>query len=330
MVLSFISSPILKFHVYFLQGVLKIRERWLLEALVVKDRAIMKFTKMQGAGNDFILVETHDMQRDWSQVAAAMCDRHYGIGADGLLLLLPSDVADFRMRIFNSDGSEAEACGNGLRCLVKYSVDRGLADSGAQEILVETVAGVREARISKVVGEVTKVQTAMGKPEFEEKDIPVAIEEGEGNVVDIKSMMTYSITIDGRELQLSLVSMGNPHAVYFCQHPVSDFPLSQLGPKVAQHKIFPKGANFEVARVVNRQQIEARVWERGVGETLACGSGACAIIVAAQLHGYIDNNADIKLPGGILEVEWDGSGEVFLSGPAETVFSGEWPDGSLD
>jgi len=284
----------------------------------------MKFTKMQGAGNDFIVVKPGDMQHDWSKAAVAMCDRHYGIGADGLLLLLPSDVADFQMRTFNADGSEAEACGNGLRCLVKYFVDRELANSRAQEISVETKAGVREARIYKVAGKVTKVQTGMGEPKFGEKDIPVVIGQGERSIVDIKSMITYSLTIDGRELCLSLVSMGNPHAVYFCQEPVADFPLSRLGPKVEQHKIFPTGVNFEVARVLNREQIEARVWERGVGETLACGSGACAITVAAQLYDYIDNKVDIKLPGGILEVEWEGAGEAFLSGTAETVFTGEW------
>ncbi|MFC2022176.1 diaminopimelate epimerase [Chloroflexota bacterium] len=286
----------------------------------------MKFTKMQGAGNDFVLVETNEMQCDWSQVAIAVCDRHYGIGADGLLLLLPSDIADFQMRTFNVDGSESDACGNGLRCLVKYFVDRRLTNSGAQEVSVETVAGVRRAEICQVAGKVTKIQTGMGAPKFGGKDIPVVIGEDEGKVIDITSMITYSITIDGMELQLSLVSMGNPHAVYFCQRPVSGFPLSQLGPKVEQHKIFPKGVNFEVARVLDQQQIEARVWERGVGETLACGSGACAITVAGRLHGYSDDKVDIKLPGGILEVEWDGVGEVFLSGPAETVFTGEWPD----
>ncbi len=289
----------------------------------------MKFTKMQGAGNDFILVETNDMQRDWAQLAVDMCDRHYGIGADGLLLLLPSDVADFQMRIFNTDGSEAEACGNGLRCLVKYLVDKGLANPGAQEISIETATGIRRVKIYKTEGKVTKVKPGMGKPEFSGKDIPVVLEQGGGDIIDIKSMLKYSINVDGRELRLNLVSVGNPHAVYFSQESVSNFPLSQLGPKVEKNKIFPNGVNFEVARVLDRQQIEARVWERGVGETLACGSGACAITVAAQLHGHIDNKVEIKLPGGILEVEWDGVGEVFLSGPAETVFTGEWPNGSL-
>ncbi|MFC1986879.1 diaminopimelate epimerase, partial [Chloroflexota bacterium] len=152
------------------------------------------------------------------------------------------------------------------------------------------------------------------------------IAHGRETTVDIKSIMAYTIAVNGRELHLDLVSIGNQHAVCFYQDPVCDFPLSQLGPKVEKHDVFPAGVNFEVARVVNRKQIEARVWEKGVGETLACGSGACAITVAAQLRGYIDNQVDIKLPGGILQVEWDGIGEVLLSGPAETVFTGEWPD----
>ena len=286
----------------------------------------MNFTKLQAAGNDFILVETSDIQRNWSPVAMAVCDRHSGVGADGLLLLLPSDNADFGMRIFNPDGSEAEACGNGLICLVKYVASRGLADSKAQEILVETIAGIRKAKINRVKGKLAKIQVSMGTPKLGAKDIPVVTEEGDRGLVDIKSMLSYSITIDDRELLLNFVSIGNPHAVYFCQHPVSDFPLSQIGPKVEHLSMFPNRINFEVANVVNRGRIEARVWERGVGETLACGSGACAVAVAAQLRGYIDNKVDVKLPGGILEVEWDRAGEIFLSTPAEIVFTGDWPD----
>ncbi|MFC1991441.1 diaminopimelate epimerase [Chloroflexota bacterium] len=288
----------------------------------------MRFIKMQGAGNDFVLLETGDTRQDWPQLAVTMCDRHFGIGADGLLLLMPSDMADCKMRVFDSDGTEAEACGNGLRCLVKYFADEKLAGSGTREISVETIAGIRRARIYEVAGKATKVQTGMGEPEFEDKNIPVIIGQNEPNRVDIKSMITCSITVDGKELDISLVSMGNPHAVYFWQQPVSDFPLSQLGPKVEHLAMFPNRVNFEVVRVLDRQHIEARVWERGVGETLACGSGACAINVAARLHGYIDDKVAVKLPGGTLEVEWDGVGEVFLSGPAETVFDGKWPDES--
>jgi len=303
----------------------------------------MNFTKMHGAGNDFILVETSDVNRNWSQMVLAMCDRHFGIGADGLLLLLPSDVADFRMREFNPDGSEAKACGNGLRCLAKYvidkgllsrkfegskvnkeSLDKGLANIESQEILIETIAGIRRVKPYQAGGRLATIQVGMGKPGLGAKDIPVVIEPDDRGLVDIKPLLTYSITIQGRELLLNFVSMGNPHAVYFGQHPVSEFPLSQLGPQIELHKLFPDRVNFEVARVISRRQIEARVWERGVGETLACGSGACAVAVAAQLHGYIDSKVDIKLPGGILGVEWDRVGEVLLNGPAETVFTGQW------
>jgi len=285
----------------------------------------MNFTKVQGAGNDFILVEASEVNLDWSQTAMAMCDRHFGIGADGLLVLLPSHLADFQMHIFNPDGSEAEACGNGLRCLAKYVIDMGLANTGAQEILVETVAGIRKVKIYRAMGKPTKIQVGMGEPKFGAEDIPVVIEPKEGNLVDIKSMLSYSITIENTELLLNFVSMGNPHAIYFGQYPVSDFPLSQLGPEVEQHKMFPNRVNFEVANVISRRQIEARVWERGVGETLACGSGACAVAVAAQLLGYTDDKVDIKLPGGTLEVGWSKAGEVLLGGPAEIVFTGEWP-----
>lgn len=287
----------------------------------------MNFTKLQSAGNDFVLVETKDTRRDWSPVAAAICDRHFGVGADGLLLLLPSDIAHFRMRMFNPDGSEAEACGNGLRCLVRYVATKGLlADIGTGEISIETAAGIRKARIYSAEGKPDDTQISMGTPKFGAEDIPVVIEKGDKRLVVIKSMLSYPVTVEGRELALDLVSMGNPHAVYFGQHRVTDFPLSQIGPRVEHLSIFPHRINFELARVVNRQQIEARVWERGAGETLACGSGACAVAVAARLRGYIDNKVDIKLPGGILKVEWDGAGEILLSAPAEIVFRGEWSE----
>jgi len=286
----------------------------------------MKFTKLQGSGNDFILVDTDDTPRNWSPVAIAMCDRHFGIGSDGLLLLLPSDKADFRMRIFDSDGSEAEACGNGILCLAKYVFEKGLVSPETDRIAVETIAGIRQLKLYKKEGELVSIQAGMGKPAFAAADIPVVIKQGREKLVYIKSMLTYPITIDGTDLLLSLVSMGNPHAVYFSSQPVSDFPLSQLGPKVEHLPIFPNRTNFEVARVMSRQQIEVRVWERGVGETLACGSGACAVTVAAQLYGYVDDKVNIKLPGGTLQMDWDGTGEVLMSGPAETVFTGEWPE----
>ncbi len=286
----------------------------------------MNFTKMQGAGNDFILVETGDIQRDWPSVARAMCDRHFGIGADSLILLVPSDKADFQMSTFNADGTEAEACGNGIRCLVKLAFEEGLVNPETSQMLIETIAGIREVKLDERDGKLIGIQAGMGKPEFGAANIPVVIEQGRDNIVYIKSMLSYPVSVDGADLLLNCLSMGNPHAVYFSSEPVADFPLSHLGPKVEHLAIFPNRVNLEVARVMSRQQIEVRVWERGVGETLACGSGACAVAVAAQLYGYTDNKVDIKLPGGILQVEWDGAGEVLLDGPAEKVFSGEWPE----
>ena len=282
----------------------------------------MKFTKMQATGNDFILVNAGKVSRDWSRMAIAMCDRHFGVGGDGLLVVLPSDKADLRMREFNLDGSEAEACGNGLRCVVRYAAQ--LVNASTRQISVETMAGIRQAKLYRVGRKITRIQVSMGEPRLGAKDIPVLIEPSQGKVVDIKPLLHYPLAIDGKELLLNFVSMGNPHAVCFWQHPVADFPLSRLGPEVERHRLFPGRINFEVARVVSQQRIEVRVWERGVGETLACGSGACAVAVAAQLHGYIGNKVDIKLPGGILNVEWDGIGEVLLSGSAEVVFTGEW------
>jgi len=279
------------------------------------------FTKLQGAGNDFILVETDKTGGDWPAVARGMCDRHYGIGADGLLLLLPSAKADFKMRMFNPDGGEAEACGNGLRCLAKYIIDQKL--SSQSQLKIETMAGIRAVRFDRT-GKSVEIQTSMGVPKFGAGDIPVEIETGSRKLVDIKSMLGYTVVIDGRELRLNLVSMGNPHAVYFCPQPVARFLLSQIGSKVEHLAIFPRRTNFEVVNVVNRGQIDARVWERGAGETLACGSGAGAIAVAAQKYGYVGNKVAIALPGGVLKVEWDGVGEVFLSGPAEKVFTGVW------
>jgi len=289
----------------------------------------MKFTKAQGSGNDFVLLEADESQRDWSRLAIAMCDRHFGVGADGLLLVLPSKVADFKMRIFNPDGSEAEACGNGLRCLVKYTLEKGLVKTATSQMLVETISDTRKVKLEGTGGRVASIKVSMGEPKFGASDIPVVIEPG-GDLVDIKSMMGYPVTIANTKLLLNLVSMGNPHAVYFWQHPVYEFPLSRLGPRVENLPIFPNRVNFEVAQVVSRKKVEARVWERGAGETLACGSGACAIAVAAQLYGYVDNKVDIKLPGGVLGVEWDGAGEVFLSGPAEIVFNGEWPNENVE
>jgi len=285
----------------------------------------MRFTKMQGAGNDYVVIEGGAIHRDWSRLAVAMCERHYGIGADSLLVLLPSDKAEFKMRILDADGSEAEACGNGIRCLARYIFENGMIGSGVEQVLIETISGVRKVRLNKENGKLIDIQANMGEPKFSAADIPVSIKQGEDKIVDIKPILSYQADVGDTELILNLVSMGNPHAVYFQQKPVSDFPLSRLGPKVENLEIFPNRANFEVARVINRSQVEARTWERGVGETLACGSGACAIIAAGRLLDYVDEKIEVTVIGGKLGVEWDGKGEILLRGPAEIVFTGEWP-----
>ncbi len=274
----------------------------------------MKFVKMQATGNDFILIDARVLERDWPELAKDMCQRRFGVGADGLILLLSSKVADLRMRMFNPDGSEAEACGNGLRCLAKYAVESGLAP--AQELKVETMAGIRTVSPKLEKGVVSSVRVAMGRPQFAPADIPAKL--------DIMPVLDYAITVAGKGLKIDILSMGNPHAVLFVEEPVAHFPLAEIGPEVENHPIFPSRTNFEVANAVSRRQIRARVWERGVGETLSCGTGACAIAVAARFHGYIDDKVDIILPGGTLTVEWDGIGEVYLTGPAEAVFEGKW------
>ena len=282
----------------------------------------MKFTKMHGAGNDYVYVDARSEDRDWPELARRMSDRHFGIGSDGLILIKDSDVADLRMSMFNADGSEAEMCGNGIRCFVKYAVDRGIVSGGTSSVNVETLAGIRNIVPVTEDGLVTAARVSMGLPIFNPSDVPVALESageyGAGPVLE------YPFEMDGHDLPLSFVSMGNPHAVTFIDTLVADFPLLTVGPKVEHHSIFPRRVNFEIVNVDSSDHLTARVWERGSGETLACGTGACGIAVASILGGHTGNAVDITLPGGTLKVDWDGRGEVYLEGPAEEVFSGEW------
>ncbi len=284
----------------------------------------MFFTKVQSVGNDFILIDPDDLTYDWNSLSKSMCNRKFGIGADGLLLLGPSTKADCSMRMFNPDGTEAEACGNGLRCLVKYYADVKLTDVSINQLTIDTIAGLRKARFIRKNGEAGLIQVGMGPPEFAPAKIPIAVEKGKGRLIDSRLIAKYPVNINKMDIQLNFVSMGNPHAIYFLDKPVDEFPLTQIGPGVEKHSIFPKRVNFEVAHVVNRRQIDVRVWERGAGETLGCGTGACAVAVVSQLLGYTDNQVDIVLPGGKLQVEWNGKGEVLLSGIAEIVFTGNW------
>jgi len=285
----------------------------------------MIFSKLQATGNDFILVDSRTIEGEWSKLARAMCDRHFGIGADGLILVQDSTIADLKMRIFNADGSEAEVSGNGLRCFARYAIQKGLSgkissrvEQGHRSLTIDTLSGVRKVKAYMSGNKVNRIEVKMGLPQFQPEQIPVKVK------VDIIPILDYPLPINGEELILAILSMGNPHAVSFLSQPTTDFHLAEIGPKVEMHPVFPQRTNFEVARVLSREKIEARVWERGVGETLACGSGACAIAVAAQLLDYVNRQVDIILEGGTLTVSWDRLGEVLLSGPVEEVFTGEW------
>lgn len=282
----------------------------------------MKFTKMHGAGNDYVYVDARDLSQDWPEVARKLSDRHFGVGSDGLILILDSSVADLKMRMFNADGSEGEMCGNGIRCFAKYAIERGIVSPGPEGVTVETLAGVRTIVPIYEGGLVTRARVSMGIPGLNPGDLPVTLDSANGVVQG--PVLDYPCSVDGQELALNFVSMGNPHAVTFMEQPVDKFELHTIGPKVEHHPMFPRRVNFEVVNVHSDGRLTARVWERGSGETMACGTGACAIAVAARLQGLSQDRVDITLPGGTLTIDWDGQGEVYLEGPAVEVFTGEW------
>ncbi len=287
----------------------------------------MNFTKMHGTGNDFIVVEGGPARADstnWPDVARAACDRHFGIGADGILVIRPSDDATLRMQIFNPDGSEAEMCGNGIRCVTKYAVERGIVDGSAIRneagLPIETLGGLMTVwpQNGSVGGVIEAVRVGMSAPILEPREIPVAVDRP-GPVEG------YGLEVGGYALILSFVSMGNPHAVAFIDTPVAEFPLETIGPIVENHSLFPERVNFEIVNVQAREAITMRVWERGAGLTMACGTGACAAVVAARIAGFVDDCVSVELPGGSLTIEWDGNqnSQVYMTGPATTVYAGQ-------
>jgi len=271
----------------------------------------MRFTKMHGIGNDFILLDgfAGDIPHP-EALATRLCDRHFGIGADGLILALPSAVADARMRILNSDGSEAEMCGNGLRCLGKFLYDGGLCRKSP--LRVETGAGILILEIETESGKARRLTVDMGAPRFDPMQIPVA---SDSNVLTLE--------VGGRSLNFFCVGMGNPHAVTFDLFP-DDGEFARLGPLLERHPAFPRRANIEFCRLNDAGGVDVRVWERGDGETLACGTGACAVVAAGVTQGLIPRQTDVRLPGGTLSIRWADDGHLFMTGPAETVFHGEF------
>jgi diaminopimelate epimerase len=258
-------------------------------------------------------------KRDWSALAVPMCERYTGAGADGLIVAEPSQHADVFMRVFNADGSEAEMCGNGMRTFAKYVIEEGLVKPHGDRLHVETIAGDIRLTLVQAGGSVIGATVDMGPPRFVPSEIPVAVE-APPPVLDLP------VPVDSAAYPVTCVSMGNPHAVHFIDSSVGAFPLREVGPRIEHHPLFPARVNFEVAQVLDRGHIQSRTWERGVGETQACGTGACAIMVSARLHGWVDDVVEVNEPGGVLTLRWDGTGNVILTGPAAFVYRGEWPD----
>jgi diaminopimelate epimerase len=281
-----------------------------------KRRKPMKFTKMQGIGNDYVYVNClQETIENPSELAKKISDRHYGVGSDGLIMINPSDKADFEMEMYNADGSRGEMCGNGIRCVAKYVYDYGLTDKTS--ISVETLAGIKYLDLTVEDGKVVLVKVDMGKPMLRPEEVPVVSEKEE--VID------EPITVDGQEYRMTCVSMGNPHAVVFIDQDVKEFPLETVGVKFENHERFPKRVNTEFVNVLDRHTAQMRVWERGSGETLACGTGACAVAVACALNGLTEDEVTVKLLGGDLQIKWDREkNTVYMTGPAEVVFDGEW------
>lgn len=278
------------------------------------DRGQIRFTKMQGLGNDYIYLDGFETAIDLDQAsewAKKVSDRHFGIGGDGLVLMLPSEKYHCKMRIFNADGSEAQMCGNAIRCVAKYLEDRrGIS---GPNLIVDTLAGPREIQIVRHEGSTTWVKVNMGTPIFSSERLPMT--------GPSRRVIMEPIEIAGEKLKITCVSMGNPHCVTFVDE-LTDTMVSGLGPQIERSPVFPERINVEFVQVINRSRINMRVWERGSGETLACGTGASASAVAAILNGYCDPKVKVGLLGGELEIEWEPQGDVFMTGPAVEVFQG--------
>lgn len=276
---------------------------------------MIKFTKMHGLGNDYVYIDCTEEQKikNISSLAQFISNRHFGVGSDGLILICKSDIADFKMRMFNYDGTEAEMCGNGIRCVGKFVYDKGLTKK--DNITVETLAGIKKLKFNIKEGNVETVEVDMGEPILEPDKIPVISEEAIVKNLKIKAREN--------EFKFTCVSMGNPHAITIVDN-TKDFNIEKYGPVLEKDEHFPRRANIEFIELVDKNNIKMRVWERGAGETLACGTGACASIVACALNGYIENEANVELLGGTLKIRWDKeNNHIYMTGPATTVFEGE-------
>ncbi len=276
----------------------------------------MNFTKMQGCGNDYCYIDCTKQQIENTQeLARKISDRHFGVGSDGLILIKPSEKADFFMDMYNSDGSRAQMCGNGIRCVAKFVYDKGLTDK--KQLLIETPGGIKQLELSTWEGKVTHVTVNMGSPVLTPSLIPVISEKDR--------VINEPITVGDRQFHMTCLSMGNPHAVVFVSD-TREVAIEELGPLFEHHRVFPERVNTEFIHVEDRKRITMRVWERGSGETLACGTGACASVVACILNGYTEHEVTVALLGGELKIRYDEKEDtVYMTGPAVTVFEGDYP-----
>ncbi|AIF51947.1 diaminopimelate epimerase [Pelosinus sp. UFO1] len=273
------------------------------------------FSKWHGLGNDFVIVNgLEESIENYEEMAIKVCDRHFGIGADGLVILLKSEIADFKMRIFNSDGSEAEMCGNVTRCMARYVFEHGLTDK--KKITLETKAGIIKPELIFTNGILDTVRVDMGEPRLKRSEIPM-----DGNADE--QVINEILRVGDVEYNITCVSMGNPHCIIFVDD-LTLVDLSVIGPKIETDPIFPKKTNVEFVQVLNKQKLRMRVWERGAGVTMACGTGTCATLVAAVLNGKADRQATIELDGGTLFIEWGLDNHIYMSGPAVEVFRGKY------
>ena len=277
------------------------------------------YTKMHGLGNDYLFIETDkNAIEDPAELSRRMSHRHLGAGADGIILIMPGDAAEFSMRIFNADGSEAETCGNGIRCFAKYVYERGLTDK--TEFVIETLGGANRVALCCDDGKVVAVRSNMGRPKFERSEIPM--EGPPGQVIE------EALELDGEVVKVTCVNVGNPHAVVFTED-ATKIDLAKMGPKIENHAKFPGRTNVEFVNVIDRENIVMRIWERGSGVTMASGSGSCAAALASMITGRVERKVQVHLVFGQLGVEWAGDGDVYQEGPATEVYTGVWPNGAL-
>ena len=275
----------------------------------------IQFTKMHGAGNDYVFIDGRNSTLNWSSLAISISDRHFGVGADGLIVAFDSKDADIRMQMYNLDGSEGMMCGNGIRCFVAFGVNIGLLKRDSASFSVETASGILEVTPIWENDQMVAASVNMGLPKFLSSEVPFILK-------GYQSLEDYDLEIEDQHFAVSALSMGNPHAVTILDTPISGFDLAHIGPQIENHPMFPQQVNFEIINILNRDLISLRVWERGSGQTLACGTGACAAAVIAIKKGLVNNKVTVKLPGGDLEIRWENDSDVYMKGPIKTVFQG--------